>query len=161
MKRCGPLLFVGFVLAVLLTLDLPDRPTRVCFGWPIGRAPCLDLYRVFDPAATVAVVKSAEFSLHLEVRRSRAGPDECLPLLSSFSLDRAPLRANDTGPPRIDPRGPPVLSSNGPAVEVARPAELTAVAPKRAINYPPNPAKTGAPARTWVLQRVIFTTGFS
>jgi len=161
MKRCGPLLFVGLVLALLLTLGLPDRPTRVFFDSPLGRAPCLDLYRVFDPAATVAAVKPAEFSLHLEVRRSRAGPDECLPLLSSFSLDRAPLRANDPGPPRIDPRRPPVLSSNGPAVEVARPAELTAAAPPKSDKLPSEPRENRAPARTGVLQRVIFTTGFS
>jgi hypothetical protein len=159
MKRCGPLLFVGFVLAVLLTLGLPDRPTRVFFDSPIGRAPCLALYRAFDPAVTVPAVKPAEFSLHLEVRRSRAGSDECLPLLSNFSLDHAPPRANDTGPPRIDPRGPPAPSSNGPAVEVARPAEPSAAPKER--QTPPNPAKTGAPARTGVLQHVIFTTGFS
>jgi hypothetical protein len=144
MKRCAPLLFVGFVLAVLLTLGLLDRPTRVFFDSPIGRAPCLDLYRVFDSAVTVPAVKLAEFSLHLEARPSRAGPNECLALLSNFFLDRAPLRANDTGPPRIDLRGAPVLSSNGPAVEVARPADPVG-GPQTAINYPPNPRQSGLP----------------
>jgi hypothetical protein len=144
MKRCGPWLCVGFVLAVLLTLGLPDRPTRVFFDSPMGRAPCLDLHRVLDSAVTVPAVKPAEFSLHLEARPSRAGPNECLPLLFNFSLDRAPLRANDTGPPRIDLRGPPVLSSNGPAVEDARPAEPVG-GPQTAINYPPNPRKPGLP----------------
>jgi hypothetical protein len=160
MKRCGPWLFVGFVLAILLTLGLrPDRPTRVFLDSPLGRAPCLDLYRVFDPAATVAAVKPAKFSLHLEAGRSRAGPDECLPLFCNFSVDHASLRADDTGPPWIDLRGPPVLSSNGPAVEVARPAGARR-RPKGG-KLPSEPAKIGAPEESGFLQRVIFTTGFS
>lgn len=160
MKRCGPWLFLAFILAMLLTLGLrPDRPTRVFFDSPIGPAPCLELSRFFDPAVMVPAVKPAQFSLHLEARRNRAGPDECLPLPSNFSLDHAPLRADDTGPPWIDLRGPPVFGSKGPAVEVARPAGLAGGPPKGKL--PSEPAKTGASAIIGVLQRVIFTTGFS
>jgi len=144
MKRCGPWLFVGFVLAVLLTLGLrPDRPTRVFLDSPIGRAPCQDLSRLFVPAVKAPAVKPAKFSLHLEARRSRAGPEECL-ALSNFSLDHAPLRADDTGPPRIDPRGPPVLVRTAPQLRLQGPPGPPA-APQRGVNYPPNPRKPGLP----------------
>jgi len=162
MKRCGPWLFVGFVLAILLILGLrPDRPTRMFLDSPIGRASCLDVSRLFVPAVAVMLpaVKPAKFSLPLEARRSRAGPDECLPLLSNCSLDHAPLRADDTGPPWIDLRGPPVLVRTAPAVEVARPAGAAGGSKKGKL--PSEPAKIGAPARIGVLQRVIFATGFS
>ena len=109
MKRCRPWLLVGFVLAILLVLGLsPDRPARMFLDLPIGRASCLDVSRLFVPAVAVMVpaVQPAKFWLHLEARQRRAGPDECLPLLSNFSLDYAPLRADDTGPPGIDLAGP-------------------------------------------------------
>ena len=145
MKCCGPRLFVGFVLAILLILGLrPDRPTRSFFGSPIGRASCLDVSRLFFPAVAVMVpaVKSAKFSLHLEAKRNRAGPDECPPLLSNFSLDHAPLRADDTGPPWIDPRGPPALVRTVPRSKLQGPPGPPA--PRR-VNYPPNPRKPGLP----------------
>ena len=105
MKRCGMWFFIGFVLAILLSIcPRPGRRTGVFLDPPIGRAHAVDFSCLFVPA-----VEPAEPSLHLEARRSRAGPDECLALLSNFSLDHAPLRAADTGPPGIDPRGPPVL----------------------------------------------------
>ena len=159
MKRYAPWLFVAFVLALLLTLGLgPDRPTRVFLDSPLGRASCLDVSRLLVPAVAVMVpaVRPAKFWLHLEARQSRAGPDECLPLLSNFSLDRAPLRADDTGPPGIDLRGPPVLVQAAPRLKLqgARRA-------RQRGKLPSEPAKTGAPARIGVLQRVIFTTGFS
>jgi hypothetical protein len=145
MKRCARWLFVAFVLAILLTLGLrPDRATRVFLDSPIGRAPCLILSRVFDPAVTVLAVKSAQFSLHLEARRSRAGPDECLPLLSNFSLDHALLRADDTGPPWIDLHGPPVLVRTAPQLKLQGPPGPPA-APQRGVNYPPNLRKPGLP----------------
>jgi hypothetical protein len=159
MKRCAPWLFVAFVLAFLLTLGLrPDRATRMFLDSPIGRASCLD---VSVPAVAVMVpaVKPAKFRLHLEARRSRAGPDECLPLLSNFSLDYAPLHADDTGPPWIDLRGPPMLVRTAPRLKLQGPPGPPA-APK-GEKLPSEPAKTGAPARIGVLQRVIFTTGFS
>jgi hypothetical protein len=111
MKRYTPWLFVAFVLAFLLTLGPdPDRPTRVFLDSPLGRASCSDVSRLLVPAVAVMVpaVRPAKLWLHLEARQSRAGADEYLPLLSNFSLDRAPLRADDTGPPGIDLRGPPV-----------------------------------------------------
>jgi hypothetical protein len=166
MKRCSPWLLVGFVLAILLIRDLrPDRPTRVFLDSPIGRAPCLDVSRLFVPAVAVMVsaVKPAKFSLkfslHREARRSRAGPDECLSLLSNFSLGHAPLRADDTGPPWIDFRGPPVLVRTAPRLKLQGPADPPAT--PKGVNYPPNPRKPGLPQKIRVLQRVIFTTGFS
>jgi len=123
MKRCGPWLFVGFVLAILLTPGLhPVRPTRVFLESPIGRASCLDVSRLLVPAVAVMVpaVQPAKFWLSPEVRRSRSGPDECLPLLSNFSLNHALLRADDTSPPWIDLRGAPVLVRTVLAAEVAR-----------------------------------------
>ena len=155
MKRCAPWLFVAFVLAILLTLGLcPDRPTRVFLDSPIGRASCLDVSRLIVPAVAVLVsaFQPAKFSLHLEARRSRAGPDECLPLLSNFSLDHVPLRADDTGPPGIDLHGPPVLVRTAPRLKLQAP---------KGGKLPSEPAKNGAPARIGVLQRVIFTTAFS
>jgi hypothetical protein len=116
MKRCGPWLFVGFVLAILILGLRPDRPTRVFLDSPIGRAFCSDVSCLFVPA-----VKPAKFSLHLEARRSRAGPHECLPLLSNFSLDHAPLRADDTGPPWIDLRGSPGLVRMPPRLKLQGP----------------------------------------
>ena len=163
MKRCASWLFVGFVLAILLTLDLrPDRPTRGFFDSPIAPAPCLYLSRLFDPAFTVPAVKPTQFSLHLEARRSRAGPDECLPLLSklsNFSLDHAQLRADNTGPP-LDLRGPPGLVRTAPRLKLQGMLG-TSAAFQKGDKLPSEPAKTGAPARIGVLQRVIFTTGFS
>jgi len=47
-----------------------------------------------------------------------------------------------------------------PAVAVARPGG-PASGPPKGGTLPPEPAKTGAPARIGVLQHVIFTTGFS
>lgn len=130
MKRCGPWLFVGFVLAILMVLGLrPDRPTRMFLDPPIGRASCLDVSRLFVPALAV-IVKPAKFSLHWEARRSRAGPDECVPLLSNFSLDHAPLSADDTGPPWIDLPGPPVLLRTAPRLKLQGPPAPPA-APKR------------------------------
>jgi hypothetical protein len=156
MKRCGPWLFVGFVLAILLTLGLrPDRPTRVFLDSPIGRAPGLDLSRPL----VVPAVKLAKFSLHLEAGCSRAGPDECLPLLSNFSVDHASLRANDTGPPWIDLRGPPVLVRTAPRLKLQGPP--VPPADPQGGKLPSEPAKIGAPARIGVLQHVTFTTGFS
>jgi hypothetical protein len=126
MKRCHPWLLLGFVLVILLILGLrPDRPTRVSLDSPhrACKLPGLipSLIRRFKPA---------KFLLQLEARRSRAAPDECLPVLSNFSFDLAPLRADDTGPPWIDLHGPPVLVPTAPRVEVARPAGR--VGPQRA-----------------------------
>ena len=115
MKRCRPWLLVGFVLAILIILGhRPDRPMRVSLDSLIGRASYPDLSHV-----CIHRVKPAKFSLQLEARRSRAGPDECLPLLSNFSLDHAPLRADDPDPPGIDLAGPQYWFQR-PAVEVAR-----------------------------------------
>ena len=119
MKRHRPWLLVGFVLAILLILGLrPDRPTRVSLDSPHHVCKLPGLIPPLIPR-----VKPAKFSLQLEARRTRAAPDECLPVLSNFSLDHAPLRAEDTGPPGIDLHGPPVLVRTA-AVEVARPAGL-------------------------------------
>lgn len=162
MKRYAPWLFVAFVLALLLTLGLgPDRPTRVPLDSPLGRASCVDVSRLLVPAVAVMVpaVRPAKFWLHLEARQSRAGPDEWLPLLSNFSLDRAPLRADDTGPPGIDLRGPPVLVQAAPRLKLQ--AERARQRAARGGTQPSEPMKTGAPARIGVLQRVIFTTAFS
>jgi hypothetical protein len=145
MKRCGPWLLVGFVLAILLIPGLhPIRPTRVFLDSSIGRASCLDVSRLLVPAVAVMVpaVQSAKFCLPPEARRSRAGPDECLPVLANFSLNHAPLRADDTGPPWIDLRGPPVLVRTAPTAEVARPAGPAGGPPKGGI-YPSETAKTG------------------
>jgi len=90
----------------------------------------------------VPAVRPAKVWLHLEARQSRAGPDECLPLLFNFSLDRAPLCADDTDPPGIDLRGPPVLVRTAPAIEVARLAGPGGGSSKGG-NYPPNPRKLG------------------
>jgi len=163
MKRYAPWLFVAFVLALLLTLGLgPDRPTRVFLASPLGRASCSDVSRLLVPAVAVMVpaVRPAKFWLHLEARQSRAGADECLPLLSNFSLDRAPLRADDTGPPGIDLRGPPVLVRAAPRLKLQG-GSAGPPAGHQKGKLLSEPAKTGAPARIGVLQRVIFTTGFS
>ena len=151
MKRCGMWFFIGFVLAILLTLCAPpERRTGVFLDSPMGRAHAVDRSRLLVPA-----VELAEPSLHLEARAIRAGPDECLALFYNFSLEHAPLRANETPPPRIDPRGPPVLVQrpSGRGYKARRSPE--------GGELPSEPAKTGAPARTVVLQRVILTTGFS
>ena len=71
----------------------------------------------------------------------------CSPLLSNFSLNHAPLRADDTGPPWIDLRGPPVLVRTAPAAEVARPARARRWASEGG-NYPSEPAKTGGPQKS-------------
>ena len=155
MKRYAPWLLVAIVLALLLTLGLcADRPTRVFLDSSTGRASYLYVSRLLVPAVAVMVpaVKPGKFWLHLEAKRSRAGPDESLPLRSSFSFDHALLRADDTGPPWIDLCGPPNVGSSGSAVEVARPQRG---------ELPSEPAKNEAPAKIGVLQRVIFTTGFS
>ena len=147
MKRYSPWLLAAFVLALLLTLGLcADRPTRVFLDSPIGRASYLDISRLLVPAVAVMVpaVKPGKFWLHLEARRSRAGPDESIPLRSNFSFDHALLRADDTGPPWIDLCGPPSVASSRSAVEVARPAGF-AGGPPKAGNYPSEPAKTGGP----------------
>lgn len=105
MKRGGMWFFLGFVLAILLTLcPRPGRRTGVFLDPPIGRAHAADCSRL-----VVLAVDSAEPSLHLEARRSPVRPDECLALLYNFSLEHVPLRADDIGPPGIDPRRPPVL----------------------------------------------------
>jgi hypothetical protein len=161
MKRCAPWFFVAFVLAILLTVGglRPDRPMRVFFDSPVGRAPCQELSRFFDLAVTVPTGKPVQFSLYLEARRSRAGPDECLSLLFNFSFDDAPLPANDTGPPWIHFPGPPVLVRTAPRLKLQG-TPGPPPAPK-GEELPSEPAKTGAPAKIGVLQRVIFTTGFS
>jgi hypothetical protein len=125
MKRYAPWLLVAFVLALLLTLGLgADRPTRVFLDSPTGRASYFDVSRLLVPAVAVMVpaVKPGKFWLHLEAKRSRAGPDESLPLRSNFSFDHALLRADDTGPPWIDLCGPLALVRAVPRLEVARPA---------------------------------------
>ena len=116
MKLCRSWFLVGFVHAIFLILGLrPDRPTRVSLDSLIGPASYPDLSHLCIPR-----VKPAKFTLHLGVRWSRAGPDECLPALANFSLDHAPLRADDTGPPGIDLHGPecwfqrPRLKLQGP-----------------------------------------------
>jgi hypothetical protein len=117
MKLCRSWLLVGFVLAIFLILGFrPGRPTRVSLDSLIGPASYWDLSHLCIPR-----VKPAKFTLQLEARRSRAGPDECLPVLSNFSFDHALLRADDTGPPGIDLAGPQCWFQR-PAVEVARPA---------------------------------------
>ena len=136
MKRYAPGLLVVFVLALLLTLGLcADRPTRVFLDSTIGRASYLDISRLLVPAVAVMVpaVKPGKFWLHLEARRSRAGPDESIPLRSNFSFDHALLRADDTGPPWIDLCGPPSVASSRSAVEVARPAGPAGGPPKGEI----------------------------
>ena len=153
MKPYAPWLLVAFVLALLLTLG---RPTRMFLDSPIGRASDLDISRFSVPAVAVMVpaLKPGKFWLQLEARRSRVGPDESI-LLRSNSFDSALLRADGTGPPWID-LGSSGLLRAGPAVEVARPAG----GPQRE-ELPSEPAKNEAPAKIGVLQRVIFTTGFS
>ena len=124
MKRQAPWLLAAFVLALLLTLGLgPDRPTRVFLDSPIVRTSYLDVSRFLVSAVAIMVpaVRPAKFWLHLEATQNRAGPDQCLPLLSNFSLDRAPLRADDTGPPAIDLCGPySVASSRGCSCKARR-----------------------------------------
>jgi len=124
MKRQAPWLLAAFVLALLLTLGLgPDRPTRVFLDSPIVRTSYLDVSRFLVSAVAIMVpaVRPAKFWLHLEARQSRADPDECLPLLFNFSLDRAPLCADDTGPPGIDLRGPPMLVRTAPRLKLQSP----------------------------------------
>jgi hypothetical protein len=124
MKRYAPWLLVAFVLAFLLPLGLcADRPTRVFLDSPIGRASYLDISRLLVPAVAVMVpaVKPGKYWLHLEARRSRAGPDESIPLRSHFSFDHALLRADDTGPPRIDLCGLPVLLRAAPRLKLQGP----------------------------------------
>ena len=139
MKRYAPGLLVAFLLALLLTLGLcADRPTRMFLDSPTGRASYLDLSRLLVPAVAVMVpaVKPG-----------------------NFCFDHALLRADDTGPPWIDLCGPPSVASSRSAVEVVRPAG-PAGGPQRE-ELPSEPAKNEAPAKIGVLQRVIFTTGFS
>ena len=149
MKRYSPWLLAAFVLALLLTLGLcADRPTRVFLDSPIGRASYLDTSRLLVPAVAVMVpaVKPGKFWLHLEARRSRAGPDESIPLRSNFSFDHALLRADDTGPPWIDLCGPPVLLRAAPRLKLQGPPGPPA-APKGG-NYPPNPRKMRLPQKS-------------
>jgi hypothetical protein len=158
MKRYAPWLLVAFVLALLLTLgSCANRPTRVFLDSPTGRASCLYVSRLLVPAVAVMfpAVKPGTFWLHLEAKRSRAGPDESLPLRSSFSFDHALLRADDTGPPWIDLCGPQrwferLRGGSGKARRRTQRGELSS-----------EPAKIGTPAKIRVLQRVIFTTGYS
>jgi hypothetical protein len=160
MKRQVPWFLVAFVLA-LLTLGLcADRPTRVFLDSPIGRASYLGVSRLLVPAVAVIVpaVKPGKFWLHLEARRSRPGPDESIPLRSNFSFDHALLLADDTGPPWIDLCGPPVLLRTAPRLKLQGP-------PGR--RRPPNRGtslrirENQLPQKSQILQRVIFTTGFS
>jgi len=142
MKRQTPWFLVAFVLALLLTLGLcADRPTRVFLDSPIGRASYLDISRLLVPAVAV-IVPGVEpgIWLHLETKRSRAGPDESIPLCSNFSFDHALLRADDTGPPWIDLCGPPVLLQAAPRLKLQGPPGPPA-APKGG-NFPPNPRKS-------------------
>jgi hypothetical protein len=161
MKRCGPWLFVGFVLAILLPGLHPVRPTLVFLDSPIGRASRLDVSRLFVPAVAVMVpaVQPAKFWLPPEARRSRAGPDQCLPLLSNFSLNHAPLRADDTGPPWIDLRGPQCWFERLPRLKLQGPPGPP-VGLRRG-ELPVRTCENRGSARIGVLQRVIFTTGFS
>jgi hypothetical protein len=147
-------------LAAIIRVNLGVVLGRMFLDLPIGRASCLDVSRLFVPAVAVMVpaVQPAKFWLHLEARQSRAGPDECLPLLSNFSLDYAPLRADDTGPPGSI-SAPPVLLQTGPRLKLQGPPGPPAALQRGTL--PSEPAKTRAPARIGVLQRVIFTTGFS
>jgi hypothetical protein len=143
MKRYAPWLLVAFVLALLLTLGLcADRPARVFLDSPIGRASYMDVSRLLVPAIAVMVptVKPGKFWLHPEARRSRAGPDESLPLRSNFSFDHALLRADDTGPPWIDLHGPTVLVRTAPRLKLQ--GSPGAPAAPTGENYPPNPRKT-------------------
>lgn len=103
-QRCGPLLFIAFVLSILLPLGLrPDRPTCVFLDSPIGRASYLDLSRFCVPG-----VKPAKLSLHPE-EGERAAHDEHLTSLFNLSFDHTLLHTVDTGPPSVDLHGPPVL----------------------------------------------------
>jgi hypothetical protein len=148
MKRYTPSLLVTFVLALLLTLGLcADRPTRVFLDSPIGRASYLDMSPLLVPAVAVMVpaVKPGKFWLHLEARRSRAGPDESIPLPSNFTFDRALLRADDTGPPWIDLCGP-VLLRAAKRLKLQGPPGPPA-APK-GRNYPSNPRKMRLPQKS-------------
>ena len=162
MKRYAPWLLVAFVLAPLLSLGLcADRTTRMFLDSPIGPASYLDISRLLVPAVAVMVpaVKPGKFWLHLEARRSRAGPDESIPLRSNFSFDHALLRADDTGPPWIDLCGPPVLLRVAPRLKLqGPPGPLAAL---KGGTTPRKPSKNEAPAKIGVLQHVIFTTGFS
>jgi hypothetical protein len=129
MKRYAPWLLVAFVLALLLPLGLrADRPTRVFLDSPIGRASYLDISRLLVPAVAV---KPGKFWLHLEARRSRAGPDESIPLRSNFSFDHALLRADDTGPPWIDLCGPPVSLRAAPRLKLQGPPGSPVGLPRR------------------------------
>ena len=161
MKRYSPWLLAAFVLALLLTLGpCADRPTRVFLNSPIGRASYLDISRLLVPAVAVMVpaVKPGKFWLHLEARRSRAGPDESIPPPSNFSFDHALLRPDDTGPPWISLPAPRCCfeSLRGSSCKARR-----AAGGPQERGLPTEAAKNEAPAKIGVLQRVIFTTGFS
>jgi hypothetical protein len=146
MKRYAPWLLVAFVLVRLLTLGLcTDRPMRVFLDSPTGRASYLYVSRLLVPAVAVRfpAVKPGKFWLHLEAKRSRAGPDESLPLRSNFSFDHALLRADDTRPPWIDLCGPPALVRAAPRLKWQDPP----AAPKGG-NYAPNTRKTRLPQKS-------------
>jgi hypothetical protein len=159
MKRYAPRLWVAFVLALLLTLGFrADRPTREFLDSPISRASYLDVSRLLVPVM-VPAVKQGKFGLHLEASRSQAGPNESIPLRSSFSFDHALLRAHDTSPPWIDLCRPPMLLRAAPRLKLQGPPGPRR--PPKGGGLPSEPAKNEAPAKVGVLQRVIFTTGFS
>jgi hypothetical protein len=124
MKRYAPWLLVAFVPALLLTLGLcADRPTRVFLDSPIVRASYLDVSRFLVTAVAVMVpgVKPDKFWLHLQARRSRAAPNESLPLRSNFSFDHALLHAHASGPPWINLCRAPVLLPAAPRLKLQGP----------------------------------------
>ena len=122
MKRYGPWLLVGLVLAILILGLRPDRATRMFLDSPIGRVSCLDLSRLFVPA-----VKPAKFSLPLEARRSRAGPANvflCFPTSPSIvrHCARRPYRhALDRSPraPTIGSKASPLKLQGPPGTRAA------------------------------------------
>ena len=109
MKRCGPWLFVGFVLAILLILGLgPVRPTCMFLDSLIGRASCLNVSRLSVSAAVL--VKPAKFSLHLEARPARTNVFLC-----SLTYPSTMRRCAQMIPIRLGSiSAGPSVGSNGP-----------------------------------------------
>ena len=149
MKRYAPWLLAAFVLALLTPGLCADRLTRVFLDSPIERASYLDIAHLLVPAVAVMVpaVKPGKFWLHVEARRSRAGPDESIPPRSNLSFDHALLRPDDTGPPWIDLCRPPGAASSRSAVEVARPAGPRR-RPQKGRTTPPKPRKMRLPQKS-------------
>jgi len=132
MKRCGPCLFVGFVLAILLIPGLhPVRLTRVFLDSPSGRASCLDVSRLLVPAVAAMVPAVQPAKLWCPRKRDGVGlaltnvssPFQLLPTTRRYA-QTIPVRLGSTSaglqcwferPPRLKLQGPP-----GPPVGLRR-----------------------------------------